>query len=1043
MPDYQHGGAGTDFHPPALIPKTYSAEVLRTIRANSLHDHRLKILPFGAIKIIKELKLNNKKKKRRNRGRTKQPFKQYGCNYNNIISIKRTDHKPESNIIFGTCNVQSLKPKELQVSDLINDYSLDFLVLTETWLNDKHKQWKDCTVLDKDGLSLSTADRVGRKGGGLALIHKTAYNTKLLDRGTRPTFEHATWELKAKKETLAIHGIYHPPPSLANKTTNSLFTEDFTDFVSITLPSHPNNIYIGDFNLHISEEETDPIIFSDSIEAMGLYQHVNFPTHKSGNILDLVLSDIQQSTSVITTSPGPYVSDHRAVISTLNTKRLNPSFTYKEVRRIKEITQDQLIAEFKLENVPLTTKLHEIVPKLKTELSRTLDTLAPLTRRKISLRPKNPWFDSELKTHKRLMRKSEKKWLRNKTDRYWTSYKSIRNSYYNRLKTKKKATLKTKFAECKKEPKKIHTLMKNLTAKQQPIKWPEHTSDENLVEDFANFFLEKITKIREALKDKPTYSPAPTDTPKLQEFKALEEKDVHRVIMSLRTKTCELDPVPTAIFKMLLPKILPLITKIVNLSLCQGKFIQDWKTAIVRPLLKKEGLQLIMSNFRPVSNLSFISKIIEKCMLLQLSQHCENNNLQPDYQSAYREHYSCETAVLKLSNDILWAMEKQHVTCLVALDLSAAFDTVDHQTLLEVLRHKFGLEKTALEWFDQYLRPRSFKVTINGKESSERNLTVSVPQGSCAGANIFNLYCSPLHEVIPPDLQLSGFADDHSVRKSFKASDREEEAHTVEQTEACMLSIKNWMDEMRLKMNPSKTEFIYFGFNKQLAKCNTQELKVSGDLIPRTNLIRYLGVWLDAGLNYKHHIKKKCQASMANFIRIRSIRHLIDSDTTAGLCLSLCISHLDYCNSLLYGIPQSSLKKMQRVQNMCARLVLRKNKKDSATACLRDLHWLPVKYRIQHKILTLTHKCYHNIGPAYLQQLIVKHQARREGLRSGSEQQDLLVIPRTHSRIFADRSFAVAAPVLWNALPNNIRTCGDLLTFKKKLKTHLFLQAFN
>ena len=347
MPDYQHGGAETDFHPPALIPKTYSAEVLRTIRANSLHDHRLKILPFGAIKIIKELKLNNKKRKRRNRGRTKQPFKQHGCNYNNIISIKRTDHKPENNIIFGTCNVQSLKPKELQVSDLINDYSLDFLVLTETWLNDKHKQWKDCTVLDKDGLSLSTVDRVGRKGGGLALIHKTAYNTKLLDRGTRPTFEHATWELKAKKETLAIHGIYHPPPSLTNKTTNSQFTEDFTDFVSTTLPSHPNNIYIGDFNLHISEEETDPISFSDTIEAMGLYQHVNFPTHKSGNILDLVLSDIQQSTSVITTSPGPYVSDHRAVISTLNTKRLNPSFTYKEVRRIKEITQDQLIAEFK------------------------------------------------------------------------------------------------------------------------------------------------------------------------------------------------------------------------------------------------------------------------------------------------------------------------------------------------------------------------------------------------------------------------------------------------------------------------------------------------------------------------------------------------------------------------------------------------------------------------------------------------------------------------------------------------------------------------
>ena len=435
------------------------------------------------------------------------------------------------------------------------------------------KQWKDCTVLNKDGLSLSTADRVRRKGGGLALIYKTTYNTKLLDRGIRSTCEHATWELKTKKATLVIHGIYHPPPSLTNKTTNSLFIEDFTDFISKTLPSHPNNIYIGDFNLHISEEETDPIIFNDSIEAMGLYQHVNFPTHKSGNILDLVLSDIQQSTSVITTLPGPYLSDHRSVISTLNIKRLNPSFTYKQVCRIKEITQDQLIDEFKLENVPLSTKLHEIVPMLKTELSRTLDALAPLTRRKISLRPKNPWFDSELKTHKRQMRKLEKKWLRHKMDPYWTAYKSTRNSYYSILKTKKKATLRIKFAEFNKEPKKIHTLMKNLTTKQQPVQWPEHTSDDNLVEDFANFFLEKITKIRESLKDKPIYTPTPMDAPKLQEFKALEENDVHRVILSLRTKTCKLDPVPTTIFKMLLPKILTLITKIVNLSLCQGQFI--------------------------------------------------------------------------------------------------------------------------------------------------------------------------------------------------------------------------------------------------------------------------------------------------------------------------------------------------------------------------------------------------------------------------------------------------------------------------------------
>ena len=185
--------------------------------------------------------------------------------------------------------------------------------------------------------------------------------------------------------------------------------------------------------------------------------------------------------------------------------------------------------------------------------------------------------------------------------------------------------------------------------------------------------------------------------------------------------------------------------------------------------------------------------------------------LQPDYQSAYREHYSCEMAILKISNDILWGMEGQSITSLVALDLSAAFDTVDHDILLSILRNKYGINGKDLKWFDEYLRPRSFKVAVNGIYSKGRNLEVSVPQGSCAGANIFNLYCSPLQDVVPEDLQLSGFADDHSIRKVFKAGNTNAERETTTKLETCLLSIKKWMDEARLKMNPAKTEFIYFG----------------------------------------------------------------------------------------------------------------------------------------------------------------------------------------------------------------------------------------
>ena len=252
---------------------------------------------------------------------------------------------------------------------------------------------------------------------------------------------------------------------------------------------------------------------------------------------------------------------------------------------------------------------------------------------------------------------------------------------------------------------------------------------------------------------------------------------------------------------------------------------------------------------------------------------------------------------------------------------------------------------------------------ISDKYSKPHGLDVSVPQGSCASASIFNLHCSTLHEIVPSDLTLSGFADDHSIRRSFKADSTTDETETTQTLEECMLKFKSWMDS-------NKTEFIYFGSRPQLKKSKVESLKVSEDLIPRANTIRYLGVYMDAHLSYKHHITKKCQAAMFNYFKIRSIRPLLDVSTTARLCLSLCISHLDYCNTVLYGLPDTTINRFQRIQNMCAHLTLRRGIRESITECLKELHWLPIKQRIQYKILTLTHKCINKIGPTYLQHSI-------------------------------------------------------------------------
>ena len=183
----------------------------------------------------------------------------------------------------------------------------------------------------------------------------------------------------------------------------------------------------------------------------------------------------------------------------------------------------------------------------------------------------------------------------------------------------------------------------------------------------------------------------------------------------MKNKHCELDTIPTGILKQILEACLPAITQIVNMSLTNGEFCENWKVAVVKPLLKQPGLNLIGKNYRPISNLPLISKIVEKCMLKQLIEHCENQNLLPDFQSACQKHYSMETSLIRLTNIILWSMERQHITSLAILDLSAAFDIVDHDILLHILEPKLGFYGKALKWFQNYLRPLSFWVNINGK----------------------------------------------------------------------------------------------------------------------------------------------------------------------------------------------------------------------------------------------------------------------------------------------------------------------------------------
>ena len=337
------------------------------------------------------------------------------------------------------------------------------------------------------------------------------------------------------------------------------------------------------------------------------------------------------------------------------------------------------------------------------------------------------------------------------------------------------------------------------------------------------FFINKIRDIRNELSDSSDNTQLFHNMEKgnihceLSEFIPPSNKNVKDIITSFSNKTCALDPIPTHIVKANINLLLPFISRIVRQSIATGVFPTSLKTSLVRPKLKKPDLEPdLFVNYRPIANIPFLSKVIEKSVAIQVHNYMNCHGLFPSLQSAYRKHHSTESALLRVSNDILRTLDSQGEVILVLLDLSAAFDTIDHHLLLTRLRTYFNFTETVLQWFSSYLLDRFQQVTISDSTSSPRCLEYGVPQGSILGPLLFILYLAPLQDVIlTHDLNCMFYADDTQIYIAIK--DPEHSVDSVEILQACVNDVFAWNTQNMLKSNPGKTEILHFTsrFKKQ------------------------------------------------------------------------------------------------------------------------------------------------------------------------------------------------------------------------------------
>ena len=248
------------------------------------------------------------------------------------------------------------------------------------------------------------------------------------------------------------------------------------------------------------------------------------------------------------------------------------------------------------------------------------------------------------------------------------------------------------------------------------------------------------------------------------------------------------------------------------------------------------------------------------------------------------------------------------------------------------------------------------------------------------------------------------------------------------------------MSQNKLKLNAEKTEVLVLGTPNQRAKISVPSISVNGEIVKILNIpIGNLGSVFDPSMNMAAHVSKAVKSANYYLRNIGRIRKYLTAESSKSAVISLVTSRFDYCNGLLCGIPEELIRKLQRVQNNAARVITLTEKHDHITPVLKELHWLPVRRRIEFKILLLANKCLHGTTPSYLRELLKEYVPPRT-LRSTSK--NLLCEPRNNMKTYDDRSFSACAPKLWNQLPDNIRAAGSVAIFKQQLKTHLFKDVY-
>ena len=569
------------------------------------------------------------------------------------------------------------------------------------------------------------------------------------------------------------------------------------------------------------------------------------------------------------------------------------------------------------------------------------------------------------------------------------------------------------------------------TTKSNPAMLKDNDKDITSPEEIANVFNEYFANISKNYITNTDYTDSSNIDTKLKEYveNKLKEDDMFVIppvteaftlkqLLSLdTTKAAGLDGYPAKILKSAAPIIAKYITQIYNLSIQSGIFPDEWKTAKVIPLHKCKSLT-DKANFRPISLLSIISKILERHVFDSTYAFLTHHNLLYDGQSGFRKNHSCETALLKMTSTWTEITNNGELNGIILLDMRKAFDLVNHEKLLRKL-DIYHFSKTTTNWFSSYLNDRHQQVCFKGKYSDRLPVNTGVPQGSILGPLMFILFINDMNLSVE-NTTLDMYADDSTASTSAKTVPQ-----LQEKLQTDMDNISNWCNHNKMVINADKTKSMLITTRQKRQSLVTEELNIQ--INGTTDSEKLLGVTIDNNMNWNKQIKLTIKKVSSKLALLKRIKKYLPLCTRILFYKAYILPHIDYC-STVWGFT-AKYAELYKLQKRAARIITDSKFDADGDKLIKTLKWIQTHKRVKYGTAVMIYNTMHNTTPQYLRNIFKQKDIKRE-TRSTSKTNLYIPIPK---RDVFKNSISYQGPLYWNSLPCFMKNSVTVNVFKKEL----------